>query len=109
MIGLWNRFILRALLQNALISRHAAVVGQKQNETERAQLDESSLQQNEEVKPHLRLGDLVRPNPGRHHLRHELHNDMPELGWKLGYPMAVLAMLVTGLVLDFVFKRRRWL
>lgn len=34
---------------------------------------------------------------------------MPELGWRLGYPLAVAAMLAMGLVLYIIFKRRRWL
>ena len=34
---------------------------------------------------------------------------MPELGWPLGYPLAVLLMLAMGVVLYLVFKRRHWL
>ena len=34
---------------------------------------------------------------------------MPELHWRLGYPMAVVLMLVVSLVLYVVFKRRRWI
>jgi magnesium transporter len=35
--------------------------------------------------------------------------DMPELGWRLGYPLALLAMAACGVVLYLVFKRRGWL
>jgi magnesium transporter len=34
---------------------------------------------------------------------------MPELGWRLGYPLALLAMLATGLILYLIVKDRRWL
>jgi magnesium transporter len=34
---------------------------------------------------------------------------MPELGWSLGYPLALLAMAACGVVLYLVFKRRGWL
>ena len=34
---------------------------------------------------------------------------MPELGWALGYPMALLLMVAMGFVLYLVFKRRHWL
>ena len=34
---------------------------------------------------------------------------MPELTWALGYPMAVFLMLTMGFVLYLIFKRRHWL
>jgi magnesium transporter len=34
---------------------------------------------------------------------------MPELHWRLGYPMAIVLMLVVSVVLYLVFKRRRWI
>jgi len=34
---------------------------------------------------------------------------MPELDWRLGYPMALGMMVVAGLVLAWIFKRRGWL
>jgi magnesium transporter len=34
---------------------------------------------------------------------------MPELEWRLGYPMALAMMLAVGLVLYAIFKRRRWI
>lgn len=34
---------------------------------------------------------------------------MPELSWRLGYPFALVSMLVVGLGLAWFFKRRRWL
>jgi magnesium transporter len=35
--------------------------------------------------------------------------DMPELGWQLGYPMALGLMAAVSLVLYVVFKRRDWI
>jgi magnesium transporter len=34
---------------------------------------------------------------------------MPELGWPLGYPFAILLMLAFAGILYLVFKRKRWL
>lgn len=34
---------------------------------------------------------------------------MPELGWQLGYPMALGMMVVVGLLLAWIFRRRGWL
>jgi magnesium transporter len=36
-------------------------------------------------------------------------DDMPELGWSAGYPLALAAMVLTGVVLYRLFKRARWL
>ena len=42
------------------------------------------------------------------HLRDEL-NDMPELTWSLGYPLALLLMLLSSSLLYAIFKGRGWL
>jgi magnesium transporter len=34
---------------------------------------------------------------------------MPELGWTLGYSLALLVMVLTSVVLYVVFKRIKWL
>jgi magnesium transporter len=34
---------------------------------------------------------------------------MPELGWQLGYPFSILLMLLQGVDLYAIFKRRGWL
>ncbi|CRK52256.1 hypothetical protein RHCRD62_40143 [Rhodococcus sp. RD6.2] len=34
---------------------------------------------------------------------------MPELGWTIGYPLALVLMVATSVVLFRVFKRQRWL
>jgi magnesium transporter len=97
----------RVLLQNAL-TVHSTLVTQQQNE-EMRRLSEASLAQNEEVKrisawaailfaPTL-IGTIYGMN----------FEYMPELGWRLGYPLAVGAMAAMGIVLYIIFKRVRWL
>jgi magnesium transporter len=36
-------------------------------------------------------------------------DEMPELGWELGYPMALALMLAVSVTLYFIFKRRKWI
>jgi magnesium transporter len=97
----------RQLLQN-ILTVNSTLVGQRQNE-EAARMTEASLAQNEEVKrisswaailftPTL-VGTIYGMN----------FSHMPELGWDLGYPYALLLMLVMGFGLYWVFKRRGWL
>ena len=97
----------RALLQNAL-TVNATLVGQRQNDEVR-RLTQTSLDQSEQVKrisawaailfaPTL-VGTIYGMN-----FKH-----MPEIGWRLGYPFALLAMAACGVVLYLVFKRRGWL
>jgi magnesium transporter len=97
----------RQLLQNAL-TVNATLVAERQNEEIRT-MTEASLAQNEEVKkisswaailfaPTL-VGTIYGMN----------FDNMPELGWTLGYPMAVFLMLALGFVLYLIFKRRHWL
>jgi magnesium transporter len=72
-------------------------------------LSEASIAQNEEVKtisawaailfaPTL-VGTIYGMN----------FKDMPELQWQLGYPMALVMMVLVGVVLRAVFKWRRWI
>jgi magnesium transporter len=35
--------------------------------------------------------------------------NMPELGWRYGYPAALLSMVVIGGILLFWFRRKGWL
>lgn len=97
----------RTLLQN-ILTVNATLVGQRQNE-ETQRLTEASLAQNEEVKrisswaailfaPTL-VGTIYGMN----------FDEMPELGWTLGYPfaLALMALVCGGLYL--AFKRRNWL
>ncbi|KZO57635.1 magnesium and cobalt transport protein CorA [Dietzia cinnamea] len=97
----------RALLNNALTVQ-ATLVGQRQND-EMRRLTESSLAQSEEVKrisswaAILFAPTLVGTVYGMNFQK------MPELGWELGYPFALLLMVMMGLGLFFVFKKNRWL
>ena len=97
----------RALLQN-ILAVNAAVVGQRQNEEAR-RLTEASIAQNEQTKrisswaailfaPTL-VGTIYGMN----------FRDIPELGWRYGYPYAFALMALVCLVLYVVFKRKHWL
>lgn len=97
----------RALLQNAL-TVHATLVGQRQNE-EMQHLTEASLSQSEEVK-RISAWAAILFAPTLVGTIYGMNFDhMPELAWRYGYPLAVLAMLATGVILYLVFKTRHWL
>jgi magnesium transporter len=34
---------------------------------------------------------------------------MPELSWKIGYPIAILLIILSSLTTLFIFKKRKWL
>lgn len=97
----------RALLEN-ILTVNGTLVAQRQNEETR-RLTETSVQQNEEVKKIsswaaiLFAPTLVGTVYGMN------FTHMPELAWRMGYPMALVLMLLMGLVLYLVFKRRGWL
>jgi magnesium transporter len=91
-----------------IAAEKSASVGVQQN-AEMRRLSEVSLAQNEEVKkisawaailfaPTL-IGTIYGMN----------FDHMPELGWRLGYPLAVAAMVTMGAVLYIIFKRKGWL
>jgi magnesium transporter len=97
----------RALLQNALTVQ-TTLLGQRQNEETR-RLTEASLAQNEDVKK-ISAWAAILFAPTLVGTIYGMNFDhMPELHWLLGYPLALLLMLVTSLTLYVVFKRRRWL
>jgi magnesium transporter len=97
----------RALLQNAL-TVHTAVVAQQQNDEMRS-LTESSLSQNEEVK-RISAWAAILFAPTLVGTIYGMNFDhMPELRWQFGYPMAILAMVATGIILYLVFKKVHWL
>jgi magnesium transporter len=97
----------RQLLAN-ILQVNAALIAQRQNE-EMARMTEAGYLQGEQVKrisswaAILFAPTLVASIYGMN------FDHMPELHWALGYPFAVLLMLVLGLVLYLVFKRRGWL
>jgi magnesium transporter len=97
----------RALLDNALTT-HSTLVAQRQND-EMRRMTETSLAQNEEVKrisawaailfaPTL-IGAIYGMN----------FDNMPELHWEFGYPMAIGLMVLAGIGLYVAFKFRKWL
>jgi magnesium transporter len=97
----------RALLQNALTVQ-TTLLGQRQNEETR-RLTEASLAQNEDVKK-ISAWAAILFAPTLVGTIYGMNFDhMPELHWLLGYPLALLLMLVTSLSLYLVFKHRRWL
>jgi len=90
----------RSILENAL-TVHSTLVTQRQTDT--------SLEQNDQVKkisgwaailfgPSL-VGTIYGMN----------FDNMPELHWTFGYPMALGMMVASSVVLYVVFKRKRWL
>ncbi|MFD7340991.1 magnesium and cobalt transport protein CorA [Streptomyces violascens] len=91
-----------------ILTVNATLVTQQQNAEMRA-LAEAGFEQNEEIKkisswaailfaPTL-VGTIYGMN----------FENMPELGWGLGYPFAILLMAMVCVSLYFVFKRRDWL
>ena len=97
----------RHTLDSAL-TVHSSLVEQENNEAMR-RMTETGLQQNEQVKkvsgwaailfaPTL-VGTIYGMN----------FDDMPELHWPIGYPLALMAMLATSVTLYLIFKRRGWL
>ena len=97
----------RELLQN-ILSVNLTLVSLQQNE-EVKNLTEASIDQNEEVKkisawaailfaPTL-IGTVYGMN----------FDNMPELHWTLGYPFALLLMLLVSVTLYTIFKRHGWL
>ena len=97
----------RELLQN-ILSVNLTLVSLQQNEEVKA-LTEASIEQNDEVKrisawaailfaPTL-IGTVYGMN----------FKYMPELHWALGYPFALVLMLLVSVTLHAIFKRRNWL
>ena len=111
----------RVLLENAL-TVHATLVTQQQND-EMRRLSEASLAQNEETRRLSQVGleqneelkkisawaaILFAPSliGGIYGMNFD---NMPELHWQFGYPMALSLMALMAFGLWGVFKRKRWL
>ncbi|MEK6310046.1 MAG: magnesium and cobalt transport protein CorA [Curtobacterium sp.] len=111
----------RALLENAL-TLHSTLVSQEQNEAMR-RMTSASLAQGEESRQLARAahrqGEEVKRisswaailfAPGLIAGIYGMNfDDMPELHWRFGYPVAIVAMLVLMAVLWAVFRKRNWL
>ncbi len=97
----------RELLQN-ILNVNIAILGLQQNEEVKA-LSEAAIRQNDEVKKIsawaaiLFAPTLVGTVYGMN------FESMPELGWRVGYPLSLLLMLVVSVSLFAVFRRRGWL
>lgn len=91
-----------------ILTVNATLVAQRQNDEIR-ELTEASIAQGEEVKKIsawaaiLFAPTLVGTVYGMN------FDDMPELSWHLGYPMALVLMAMVSVVLYLVFKRRDWI
>jgi magnesium transporter len=98
---------LRDLLAN-ILTVNSTLVAQRQND-EMTRLTEAGYVQNEQMKKVsswaaiLFAPTLVAGVYGMN------FTHMPELGWQFGYPFAIGLMLLLGLVLYALFKRRGWL
>jgi magnesium transporter len=97
----------RELLNN-ILAVNSTLVAQRQNE-EMTRLTEASLLQGEQTK---RISSwaaiLFTPTliAGIYGMNFQ---HMPELGWLMGYPMAIGLMVVLGIGLWLIFRVRGWL
>jgi len=90
----------RALLENAL---------QVQSTLVTRAMTRESVQQNEQMKK-ISAWAAILFAPSLIGAIYGMNFDaMPELHWPLGYPLAILAMIVLAVVLYLVFRRRHWL
>ncbi len=97
----------RELLHN-ILSVNLTLVGLAQNEEVKT-LTQASIAQNDEVKKiSAWAAILFAPTlvAGIYGMNFEV---MPELAWLFGYPFALTLMVLVGVVLHFIFKRRGWL
>ncbi len=95
-------------LLTSILTVNASLIAQRQNE-ETTRLTESSLAQGEQVKK-ISSWAAILFAPSLVGAVYGMNFDhMPELDWRLGYPLALLLMLLVSLTLYLVFKRRGWL
>jgi magnesium transporter len=97
----------RQLLRD-ILTVNATLVAQQQNE-EMKTLTEKSNAQNQETKK-ISAWAAILFAPTLVGTVYGMNFDhMPELHWYLGYPLALLLMLIISLVLYTVFKHRDWI
>lgn len=97
------RYLLRDIL-----TVNSTLVSERQNE-EMTRLAHSSHRQGEEVKKISSWAAILFTPTLIAGIYGMNFKNMPELQWPLGYPLAVLAMVVFSGVLYGIFKRRGWL
>jgi magnesium transporter len=96
------------LLLRDILTVNATLVAQQQNE-EMKSLTEASIDQNEEIK-RISAWAAILFAPTLIGTAYGMNFDrMPELHWRLGYPFALLLMVLTSVGLYVVFRRRRWI
>ncbi|MEO6826122.1 MAG: magnesium and cobalt transport protein CorA [Microbacteriaceae bacterium] len=111
----------RILLQNALTVQ-STLVTQRQNDEMRRlteaslaqneqtqRLSETGLAQNEEIKKISSWAAIIFAPTLIGTVYGMNFDNMPELHWRFGYPLAIVAMLAMAVTLYVVFKRKRWL
>ena len=97
----------RQLLRD-ILTVNATLVAQRQNEEMRA-LSEASIEQNDDVK-RISAWAAILFAPTLVGTVYGMNFDqMPELHWALGYPMALVLMVLVSVTLWGVFKLRRWI
>ena len=97
----------RQLLTN-ILTVNAALVAQRQND-EMTRLTEAGFDQNEQVKRISSWAAILFAPTLIASIYGMNFDHMPELHWVLGYPFAVALMVLLGVVLYPIFKRRGWL
>ena len=81
---------------------------QQQNDEMRA-MTQVGIDQNEQVKRISSWGAILFAPSLIAAIYGMNFEDMPELGWPVGYPLALLAMAICAVALFIVFKRQKWL
>jgi len=97
----------RQLLTN-ILTVNAALVAQRQND-EITSLTQASYKQGEQVKRISSWAAILFAPTLIAGIYGMNFDNMPELKWQLGYPMSIGLMILLGLVLYLIFKRRNWL
>ncbi|GAA4512603.1 hypothetical protein GCM10023191_078580 [Actinoallomurus oryzae] len=87
---------------------NAALIGQAQNE-EVKRLTEANYAQNEEIKKISAWAAILFASTLIGTVYDMNFRHMPELQWSVGYPAALILMVLASVTLYVVFKRRGWL
>jgi magnesium transporter len=97
----------RELLQNVL-SVNMALVGLQQSEEMKA-MTQAAMAQNDDVKRISSWAAIVFTPTLIAGIYGMNFDHMPELHWRIGYPLSLVLMVAVAYVMYAVFKRRGWL
>lgn len=97
----------RTLLEHVL-TVNATLVGQRQNE-ETQRLTQAQFAQSEEVKKISSWAAILFAPTIVAGIYGMNFAHMPELNWRLGYPLALISMVAGSAILHAIFKRRDWI